>query len=94
MSLLGKPIEDVIETLYRSIKSKRQIITDIKKEYNVDNNSFNDIKINRFKLILYEIGYKYHINSILSTTKMVVLATRVEICFILRGILDTFDINY
>ena len=51
MSLLGKPIEDVIETLYRSIKSKRQIITDIKKEYNVDNDSFNDIKINRFKLI-------------------------------------------
>ena len=51
MSLLGKPIEDVIETLYKSIKSKRQIITDIKKEYNVDNDSFNDIKINRFKLI-------------------------------------------
>ena len=51
MSLLGKPIEDVIETLYRTIKSKRQIITDIKKEYNVDNDSFNDIKINRFKLI-------------------------------------------
>ena len=25
---------------------------------------------------------------------MVVLATWVEICFILRGILDTFDINY
>ena len=51
MSLLGKPIEDVIETLYKSIKSKRQIITDIKKEYNIDNDSFNDIKINRFKLI-------------------------------------------
>ena len=46
MSLLGKPIEDVIETLYKSIKSKRQIITDIKKEYNIDNDSFNDIKIN------------------------------------------------
>ena len=51
MSLLGKPIEDVIETLYNSIKSKRQIITNIKKEYNIDNDSFNDIKINRFKLI-------------------------------------------
>ena len=40
------------------------------------------------------MGYKYHINSILSTTKIVVLATWVEICFILIGILDTFDINY
>ena len=51
MSLLGKPIEEVIETLYKSIKSKRQIITNMKDEYNLDNDSFNDIKINRFKLI-------------------------------------------
>ena len=51
MSLLGKPIEEVIETLYESIKNKRQIITNIKNEYNFDNDSFNDIKINRFKLI-------------------------------------------
>ena len=51
MSLLNKPIEDVIETLYNSIKGKRQIITSIKNEYNVDNDTFNDIKINRFKLI-------------------------------------------
>ena len=51
MSLLGKPIEEVIETLYNSIKSKRQIITNIKREYNIDDDSFNDIKINRFKLI-------------------------------------------
>jgi hypothetical protein len=51
MSLLGKPIEEVIETLYNSIKSKRQIITKIKKEYNIDKDNFTDIKINRFKLI-------------------------------------------
>ena len=51
MSLLGKPIEEVIETLYNSIKSKRQIITNIKREYTIDDDSFNDIKINRFKLI-------------------------------------------
>ena len=51
MSLLNKPIEDVIETLYNSIKGKRQIITSIKNEYNIDNDTFNDIKINRFKLI-------------------------------------------
>ena len=51
MSLLGKPIEDVIETLYNSIKNKREIITNIKNEYNIDNDNFNDIKINRFKLI-------------------------------------------
>ena len=51
MSLLGKPIEDVIETLYNSIKSKREIITNLKNEYNIDNDTFNDIKINRFKLI-------------------------------------------
>ena len=51
MSLLNKPIEEVIETLYNSIKSKRQIITNIKREYNIDDDSFNDIKINRFKLI-------------------------------------------
>ena len=51
MSLLGKPIEDVIETLYNSIKNKREIITNIKNEYNIDNDNFNDITINRFKLI-------------------------------------------
>ena len=51
MSLLGKPIEDVIETLYNSIKNKREIITNIKNEYNINNDNFNDIKINRFKLI-------------------------------------------
>ena len=51
MSLLDKPIEEVIETLYNSIKSKRAVITNIKKEYNIDNDNFNDIKINRFKLI-------------------------------------------
>ena len=51
MSLLGKPIEAVIETLYNQIKSKRQIITKIKKEYNIDKDNFTDIKINRFKLI-------------------------------------------
>ena len=51
MSLLGKPIEEVIETLYNSIKSKRQIINNIKNEYNINNDKFNEIKINRLKLI-------------------------------------------
>jgi hypothetical protein len=51
MSLLGKPIEEVIETLYNSIKSKRQIISNIKNEYNINNDKFNEIKINRLKLI-------------------------------------------
>ena len=51
MSLLNKPIEDVIETLYNSIKSKSQIITNIKNEYNINNDTYDDIKINRLKLI-------------------------------------------
>ena len=51
MSLLGKPIEEVIETIYNSIKNKRQIINNIKKEYKIDNDNCNEIKINRLKLI-------------------------------------------
>ena len=51
MSLLGKPIEEVIETLYNSIKNKRQIINNIKKEYNINNDNLKEIKINRLKLI-------------------------------------------
>ena len=51
MSLLGKPIEEVIDTLYNSIKNKRQIINNIKNEYNINNDKFNEIKINRLKLI-------------------------------------------
>ena len=51
MSLLGKPIEEVIETLYNSIKSKRQIVNNIKNEYNINNDNLNEIKINRLKLI-------------------------------------------
>ena len=51
MSLLNKPIEEVIETLYNSIKSKRQTITDIKNEYNIDNDISKEISINRLKLI-------------------------------------------
>ena len=31
MSLIGKPIEEVITSLYNSIRSKRDIITAIKK---------------------------------------------------------------
>ena len=51
MSLIGKPIEEVIETLYNSIKSKRQVIDNLKKEYNIDTDNSNEIKINRLKLI-------------------------------------------
>ena len=51
MSLIGKPIEEVIETLYNSIKDKRQIINEIKTEYNINNDNYKEIKINRLKLI-------------------------------------------
>ena len=51
MSLLNKPIEEVIETLYNSIKSKRETINNIKNEYNIDNDTYKEININRLKLI-------------------------------------------
>ena len=51
MSLLNKPIEEVIETLYNSIKSKRETINNIKNECNIDNDTYKEININRLKLI-------------------------------------------
>ena len=51
MSILNKPIEEVIETLYNSIKSKRETINNIKNEYNIDNDTYKEININRLKLI-------------------------------------------
>ena len=51
MSLIGKPIEEIIETLYNSIKNKRQVINQIKNEYNIENDNYKEIKINRLKLV-------------------------------------------
>lgn len=51
MSLLGKPIEEVITSLYESIKSKRSVITNIKNDYNIENTSDNSISIPKLKLI-------------------------------------------
>ena len=50
MSLIGKPIEEVIETLYNSINDKRQIINNMKTEFNINNDSIDELKINRLKL--------------------------------------------
>lgn len=51
MSLLGKPIEEVISSLYDSIKSKRSVITNIKNDYNIENTSNDSISIPKLKLI-------------------------------------------
>ena len=50
MSLIGKPIEEVIETLYNSINDKRQIINNMKTEFNINNDTIDELKINRLKL--------------------------------------------
>ena len=51
MSLINKSIEEIIETLYNSIKNKRQVLNKIKKEYNIYNDNYKEIKINRLKLV-------------------------------------------
>lgn len=51
MSLIGKPIEEVITSLYNSIRSKRDIITSIKKEYSIDNTDKDTFEISKIKLI-------------------------------------------
>ena len=51
MSLIGKPIEEVITSLYNSIRSKRDIITSIKKEYSIDNTDKDSFEISKLKLI-------------------------------------------
>ena len=51
MSLINKSIEEIIEALYNSIKNKRQILNKIKKEYNIYNDNYKEIKINRLKLV-------------------------------------------
>lgn len=51
MNLIGKPIEEVITSLYNSIKSKRDIITSIKKEYSIDNTDKDSFEISKLKLI-------------------------------------------
>ena len=51
MSLLNKTIEEVIETLFNSIKSKKKIIKDIKNEFDLNNMNNTEITLSRLKLI-------------------------------------------
>ena len=76
MSLLGKPIEEVIETLYSSIKNKRQIIIDIKNEYPINNDNLNEIKINRLKLV--DILDEFEVT--ISQSLQAIQTLKVEIC--------------
>ena len=76
MSLLGKPIEKVIETLYSSIKNKRQVISDIKNEYPIDNENLNEIKINRLKLV--DVLDEFEVT--ISQSLQAIQTLKVEIC--------------
>ena len=51
MSLLNKTIEEVIQTLFNSIKSKKKIIKDIKNEFDLNNMNNTEITLSRLKLI-------------------------------------------
>ena len=76
MSLLGKPIEEVIETLYSSIKNKRQIIINMKNEYPINNDNLNEIKINRLKLV--DILDEFEVT--ISQSLQAIQTLKVEIC--------------
>ena len=51
MSLLNKPIEEVIQTLYDGIKSKKDIISNFKKKYKLNDEKVQSITIQRLILI-------------------------------------------
>ena len=51
MSLVNKPIEDVIQSLYDGIKSKKEIIVNFRKDYKLNDEKEQIIKIARLKLV-------------------------------------------
>ncbi len=60
MSLLNKPIEEVIQTLYDGIKSKKDIISNFKKKYKLNDEKVQSITIQR--LILIDILDEFEIS--------------------------------
>ena len=59
MSLLNKPIEEVIQTLYEGIKSKKDIISNFKEKYKLNNEKVQSITIQ--KLVLIDILDEFEI---------------------------------
>ena len=51
MNLLNKSIEDVIQSLYDGIKSKKEIIVNFRKDYKLNDEKEQIIKIARLKLV-------------------------------------------
>ena len=86
MSLLGKPIEDVITVLYKSIQAKRDVIEDVKRECKLNERGEKDVvEISKLKLI--DLLEEFEIT--ISQSLQCIQTLQAEICNLKENIGDT-----
>ena len=86
MSLLGKPIEDVITVLYKSIQSKREVIENVKRECKLSERGEKDVvEISKLKLI--DLLEEFEIT--ISQSLQCIQTLQAEICNLKENIGDT-----
>ena len=92
MSLLGKPIEDVIAVLYKSIQSKREVIEGVKRECRLNEREEGDgkgmkevVEISKLKLI--DLLDEFEIT--ISQSLQCIQTLQAEICNLKENIGDT-----
>ena len=76
MNLLNKPIEDVIQSLYDGIKSKKEIIANFRKDYKLNDEKEQIIKIARLKLVDFLDEFEITVSQSLQA----ILTLQAELC--------------
>ena len=86
MSLLGKPIEDVITVLYKSIQAKRDVIENVKRECKLNERGEKDVvEISKLKLI--DLLEEFEIT--ISQSLQCIQTLQAEICNLKENVGDT-----
>ena len=81
MSLLNKPIEDVIQSLYDGIKSKKEIIVNFRKDYKLNDEKEQIIKIARLKLVDFSDEFEITVSQSLQA----ILTLKAELCNLIEN---------
>ncbi len=81
MSLLNKPIEDVIQSLYDGIKSKKEIIVNFRKDYKLNDEKEQIIKISRLKLVDFSDEFEITVSQSLQA----ILTLKAELCNLIEN---------
>ena len=81
MSLVNKPIEDVIQSLYDGIKSKKEIIANFRKDYKLNNEKEQIIKIDRLKLVDFSDEFEITVSQSLQA----ILTLKAELCNLIEN---------